>query len=401
MTFILRIFELLWAVVDAVRRFLFGGSRQRYVSRVFIAGTPQEVWEIFEARTVIFDGWMPVRIDSNPRDDGSGIVDSTITVGDQPLKMAYRIVEWHHAKAALLEILKDQTDPSLYHGDDYYLAMGVEPADGGCFLTLSHELTHTNFGGRISLATGVAAGGRRVKRLVESRNGRAQKKPAQVDWNNVGTGIMTGILTFASFALLFDWQFAALLIAVVLVHEIGHVIAMRWCGMPVRGIYFMPFLGAVAVANTGWRNEAERGLVALMGPGFSVLPTAMLFYFFDPNTSDTVYYLIVISAFLNALNLVPVLPLDGGHVFGALTSNMDDDVRHIIESVFLLIGIAAAVYFKMWLLAGFGVMYLFSVWNAEERQMDAPINGHDGLWLLLAYVGTIVFYVSVWVSVTA
>ena len=60
MTFILRIFEFLWAMLDAARRYLFGKPRQRYVSRVFIAATPQEVWQVFEARTVIFDGWMPI-----------------------------------------------------------------------------------------------------------------------------------------------------------------------------------------------------------------------------------------------------------------------------------------------------------------------------------------------------
>ena len=284
------------------------------------------------------------RVDSNPRNDGSGLVDNTITIGDEPLRMTYRIVEWNKDKSALVEILKDQTDPSLYHGDDYYMAMGVEPAKGGCFLTLSHELTHNNFGGRISLAAGAAAGGRRIKHLVEARNGRAQSD--QGGWENIYSGLVTGVLTFASFALLFDWSFAALLIGVVFVHELGHVIAMKWCGMPVRGIYFLPFLGAVAVSKTGWRSEAERGFVALMGPGFSVIPTAILLYFLESNASPIIYHIILISAFLNALNLVPVLPLDGGHVFGALTSRFDDDVRRIIETVFLFMGIGAAVYLR-------------------------------------------------------
>ncbi len=382
-------------MVDAVRRYLFGRSRQRYVSRTFIAGSPQEVWAVFEAQTITFDGWVPIRVDSFPRNDGSRLVDNTITIGDQKLHMTYRIIEWKKGEGALLEIIENGTDPNLYHGEDYYMAIGVEPANGGCVLTLSHELTHNSFGGRFALAAGAKAGGRRIKRYVETRNGSASKPKPQGDWDSLRSGLITGVLTFVSFAILFDWSFAALLLGVVFVHELGHIIAMRWCGMPVRGIYFLPFLGAVAVSKSGWRSEAERGFVALMGPGFSVLPTAFLLYLYGTNESQTIYYLILISAFLNAFNLVPILPLDGGHVFGALTSRFDHDVRLVIESVFLMIGISAAAYFKAWILVGIAAMYFLLIWSAGPRKLDKPVNLHDGIWLFFAYVSTIAFYVSV------
>jgi len=48
----------------------------------------------------------------------------------------------------------------------------------------------------------------------------------------------------------------------------------------------VPFFGGVAVGASGYKSEVERGLVALMGPGFSLLTTA-LFAFLAGESGDS------------------------------------------------------------------------------------------------------------------
>ncbi len=84
-------------------------------------------------------------------------------------------------------------------------------------------------------------------------------------------------LTYASFLYLFGWQSAAILLVLIFIHEAGHALAMRMVGQPVQGIYFIPFFGGVAIAGAPHASQAERGFVALMGPGFSLITTAAFY----------------------------------------------------------------------------------------------------------------------------
>jgi len=47
-----------------------------------------------------------------------------------------------------------------------------------------------------------------------------------------------------TYSWLFGWRFAAGFVLLIFVHEMGHVIAARWLGMPVTAPIFIPFVGA-------------------------------------------------------------------------------------------------------------------------------------------------------------
>lgn len=109
------------------------------------------------------------------------------------------------------------------------------------------------------------------------------------------------------------------LVGVLLFHELGHLAAMRVFGYRDLGVFFIPWFGAAATGKkeraTGW----EETIVFLAGPapglllGFGLIllgsggPSAPLL--------DTVASLLVV---VNALNLLPFEPFDGGRVAGLL-----------------------------------------------------------------------------------
>ena len=58
------------------------------------------------------------------------------------------------------------------------------------------------------------------------------------------------------YAVIFNWKFALMLIGSLFVHEYGHVWAMKREGMAVKGMYFIPFLGAAAVGAGQFPSRA-------------------------------------------------------------------------------------------------------------------------------------------------
>lgn len=92
----------------------------------------------------------------------------------------------------------------------------------------------------------------------------------------------------------------------VLVHEAGHLLALKGCGVPVTG-FSLKLTGAVIQTKAaGYREEL---LCALAGPAASLL-TAAVCCRFAP------WYAIV-SGGLGLLNLLPLYPLDGGRILRA------------------------------------------------------------------------------------
>ena len=65
--------------------------------------------------------------------------------------------------------------------------------------------------------------------------------------------IISMFVTIGAYAIIFPVQFAVGLVVMLLIHEIGHVIAAKHKGLPVSAPLFIPFLGALG----GTHNDEE------------------------------------------------------------------------------------------------------------------------------------------------
>jgi Zn-dependent protease len=141
----------------------------------------------------------------------------------------------------------------------------------------------------------------------------------------------TGLLLLSATAFLalgcwwWGWHAALALAAVVLLHELGHYLVMRWGNFRDVQVFFLPGLGG---ATSGEKHEASPLLhlvVYLAGPlpGL-ILALAVLAWLpgsgLGPgNIAYTPLCVLVLASILiNGLNLLPVLPLDGGRIVSLL-----------------------------------------------------------------------------------
>lgn len=129
---------------------------------------------------------------------------------------------------------------------------------------------------------------------------------------------LTLAVTAAASALLFGAIAMLLIVATVLLHELGHYGAMRLFGYRDTSIFFIPFFGG---AVTGRKPDArlfEELLVLFAGSLPGLLLAAALLVSGVASDRLLVGDAIKILAFVNAFNLLPILPLDGGRIVHAL-----------------------------------------------------------------------------------
>lgn len=387
--------DLLWSLYFLARGTidaLLGRRRRSYVTSVDIKAPRDLVWEASSAHEIVFEGPPRVEIVTALRPDTSDIYEGTVSIGENVVPMAYREIESRPREALLVEVLKEGSAPSIAPGHDYFVACKFEEREDSTLLTMVHELTHDNFLGRVFIPLGARHNGRRLRTHCEALAGTtAARSPGKLR-----AALLTGALTYASFIYLFDWKFAAVLLVLLLVHEAGHALAMRWVGLPVQGIYFIPFLGGVAVSAGRHRSEAERGFVALMGPGLSLLTTGAFLAAAVATGEPLFQQLALVSAILNGLNLAPVLPLDGGHVLDSALSSADPEFVAIVNMLALIAGVGASLYLAWYVLTGLLLLAAPMLVRSRKAERHAePISAAGRNWLVSGYLATLAFYIAV------
>jgi len=128
----------------------------------------------------------------------------------------------------------------------------------------------------------------------------------------------TILVSLAAYALLWGWPFAAGFIALLFVHEMGHVIALRREGLKASAPMFIPFLGAVIAARSLGENALAEARVGLAGPILGSIGSAACILVWHATGSDLWRALAFTGFFLNLFNLLPVVPLDGGRAMAAM-----------------------------------------------------------------------------------
>jgi Zn-dependent protease len=193
------------------------------------------------------------------------------------------------------------------------------------------------------------------------------------------------LVSVAAYALIWGWKFAAGFVALLFIHEMGHVLQLRREGIKASAPMFIPFLGAYVGMKELPKDAAAEARVGLAGPVLgsagALIPLALW------QITGNVFWeaLAFVGFFLNLFNLLPVLPLDGGRAMAALSPWM------WFVGYGLLI--AATVFFPspiMLLILLFGGMETLRRWrarNTPEAQRYHRVTGRQRAIVAAVYLG--------------
>ncbi|MBN1770016.1 MAG: hypothetical protein JXB32_02050 [Deltaproteobacteria bacterium] len=184
----------------------------------------------------------------------------------------------------------------------------------------------------------------------------AKGVPAALKTFKVGPALASA----AVYGVLLSWQFALAIMVMLAFHEYGHVHAMRRAGLKVRGIYFIPLLGAAAVSEDTWRTRSEQARIALAGPlwGLGLTAVAALVDAATGFAYPAVGVVVAWWALLNLFNLLPVNPLDGGRVLAAVGYSLGSRLGILLSLGMFVGALVLAWVFEITLLAIVGAVGL-------------------------------------------
>jgi Zn-dependent protease len=165
-------------------------------------------------------------------------------------------------------------------------------------------------------------------------------QPKKSFFQNIGTWIVGIVIAIAKFKFLifgalktslsmllmiwvyswmFGWLFAVGFVFLLLVHEMGHVIAAKWLGLPVSAPLFIPFLGAAIIMKQNPRDAWTEALMAYGGPLAGCIGSWICWYIAIQTGQAWVMAVASVSFVLNLFNMIPVPPLDGGRICAAVS----------------------------------------------------------------------------------
>lgn len=190
------------------------------------------------------------------------------------------------------------------------------------------------------------------------------------------------LVSVAGYAVFFGWKFAVGFVALLFVHELGHVLEARRQGLATGGVYFIPFLGAVMLLKQQSKDAAQAAWLGLGGPILGSAAAALTWLGGLAYESDLLVALGFTGFLLNLFNLIPVMPLDGGWATA---------VFHPMWWVFGLVGLVAllAVFPSpiILLVIVFGAANVWKRWKRRhEEESDAYYAVTPGQRAAIAWV---------------
>ena len=198
--------------------------------------------------------------------------------------------------------------------------------------------------------------------------------------------------SLAAYAWLFSIQFAIALILCLVFHEYGHIRAMKYFGLKTKGIYLIPFVGGLALSddkiNTRWQDV----FISIMGPFFGFILSCVCLLVYLITDIELFAGLAVFNALLNLFNLLPVLPLDGGHILKSIAFSMNSVVGLIACVLAAVGGIFASYYFGMALLGfllAIGSIEILFEWKRRHFSELLPLDRYGQLVSALWYFTTL------------
>lgn len=196
----------------------------------------------------------------------------------------------------------------------------------------------------------------------------------------LGVMTVTAVLSFIGMSLLWSPRTAAIILLVIAIHEGGHALAMRAAGYRDVNVFFVPMVGALTVGRDVGATVRQRLSVLFAGP-VPGLWLAVVLLLLKPSIGPVLWLKPLALGFLsiNALNLLPITPFDGGRAVETLT-RPESFARLAIHGLSVAALIWLAFTLESRVLGAIGIWWAFLLWRQIgifrlRREVSARLEG--------------------------
>src|ERR1044072_3843852 len=139
-----------------------------------------------------------------------------------------------------------------------------------------------------------------------------QEQPGNIWMKSI---LSLGLYLLLGYYIFHNFDVLLIITGIVVLHEMGHFLAMKFFRYKDLGIFFIPLLGAYVSGTKREVSEKQSAIILLAGPLPGII-IGIVLYLINENSGG--YYLMDISlsrvgklfVVLNLINLIPLYPLD-------------------------------------------------------------------------------------------
>jgi Zn-dependent protease len=196
--------------------------------------------------------------------------------------------------------------------------------------------------------------------------------------------LLTLFLSFGLYALAFGPWFAAGLVVMILVHEMGHVVEIRRQGMQASAPLFIPFFGAAIFQRQHPTDALKQAQIGIAGPIAGTVGATAAFVMYGTTHSPILLLWAYVGFLINLFNLIPVGMLDGGWIMAVVSKWFQ------IVGLVLLVGAVLVIGFSpiVLIIAVFTIPAIFERFRNDRLPyyQSVPVSARLAMgaaWLFL------------------
>src|SRR5215472_17507575 len=117
--------------------------------------------------------------------------------------------------------------------------------------------------------------------------------------------ILSMLVSFGGYALVFGPWFAVALVVMIFVHEMGHVLEIRRQGMHATAPIFIPFLGAAIFQRSHPTDPLKQAQIGIAGPVAGTIAATVAWILFIDTQNPILLFAAWFGFLINLFNMLP------------------------------------------------------------------------------------------------
>ena len=204
-----------------------------------------------------------------------------------------------------------------------------------------------------------------------------------------GKTLITLAISFGAYAIFFGPWFAAGLVVMILIHEMGHVIEIRRQGMRATAPVFIPFVGAAIFQREHPQSALHQAQIGIAGPLLGTLGATVAYVLYGSTHFTPLLLAAYLGFYINLFNLIPAGMLDGGWILAPVSKWFQVFGLGLLAVLVIFVGISPVIL--LFILLGLPTVISRFRNDKSAYYQSVPVGARwamGGAWLVLAiYLG--------------